>query len=196
VLLLEEGAAHLGQLPDMDEARACASCTRRAARATSDGAIAVPGALGRGLDHRQLDLELPHAGADAEVLGRRAEVVGHGVDDMKPWFEKMERDWTSCCGRRRTQQQRAQARLRKLGWEAHSIPRNVRGCWNSGYCGFGCPVNAKQSMLVSTIPEALRHGATLVHRVRVRQLQHADDKITGAVGEALREDGARPAARW
>ncbi len=73
-----------------------------------------------------------------------------------------------------------------------SIPRNVRGCWNSGYCGFGCPVNAKQSMLVSTIPEALRHGATLVHRLRVRQLQHAGDKITGAVGEALRDDGRTP----
>ena len=69
------------------------------------------------------------------------------------------------------------------------IPRNVKGCWNTGYCGFGCPVNAKQSMLVSTIPVALQNGATLVHRLRVQQLQYADGKITGAVGEALGKDG-------
>jgi choline dehydrogenase len=81
----------------------------------------------------------------------------------------------------------------KLGWEAHVIPRNVKGCWNSGYCGFGCPVNAKQSMLVSTIPEALKNGATLVHRLRVRQLQHADGKISAAAGDALSaKDGTTP----
>ena len=45
-----------------------------------------------------------------------------------------------------------QAWLRQARLGAHVIPRNVKGCWNSGYCGFGCPVNAKQSMLVSTIP--------------------------------------------
>jgi choline dehydrogenase len=44
-------------------------------------------------------------------------------------------------------------------------------------------------MLVSTIPSALTSGATLVHRLRVRQLQHADGRITGAIGEALRADG-------
>ena len=43
-----------------------------------------------------------------------------------------------------------------------------------------------------TIPEALKHGATLAHRVRVRQLQHADGKISGAAGEALRDDGRTP----
>jgi len=39
--------------------------------------------------------------------------------------------------------------------------RNVKGCYNLGSCGMGCPTNAKQSMLVTTIPFALDKGATL-----------------------------------
>ena len=34
---------------------------------------------------------------------------------------------------------------------------------NLGYCGLGCPVNAKQSMLITTIPDALDNGATLIY---------------------------------
>ena len=32
---------------------------------------------------------------------------------------------------------------------------NVHHCANLGYCGMGCPIGAKQSMLVTTIPAAL-----------------------------------------
>jgi hypothetical protein len=39
-----------------------------------------------------------------------------------------------------------------LGLKHGRIRRNVRGCWNLGYCGMGCATNAKQSMLVTTIP--------------------------------------------
>ena len=42
-----------------------------------------------------------------------------------------------------------------LGIPVATIRRNVKGCWNIGYCGVGCPTNAKQSMLVTTIPAAL-----------------------------------------
>ena len=36
-----------------------------------------------------------------------------------------------------------------FGIAAQVIPRNVRGCWNIGYCGMGCPTGAKpKSMLV------------------------------------------------
>jgi choline dehydrogenase-like flavoprotein len=58
----------------------------------------------------------------------------------------------------------------KLGIPAAAIMRNVRGCWNLGYCGMGCPTNAKQSMLVTTIPSALTQGATLLTRTRAERL--------------------------
>jgi len=58
----------------------------------------------------------------------------------------------------------------KLGWSWSPIPRNVTGCWNLGYCGMGCPVNAKQSMLVTTIPAALAAGARLYARARAEKV--------------------------
>ena len=53
--------------------------------------------------------------------------------------------------------------LQKIGKESKRIPRNVKGCINLGYCGLGCPVNAKQSMLITTIPDALENGASLFY---------------------------------
>jgi choline dehydrogenase-like flavoprotein len=61
----------------------------------------------------------------------------------------------------------------KLGIPAAAILRNVRGCVNLGYCGMGCPTNAKQSMLVTTIPAALDRGALLLTRARAQRLQIA-----------------------
>ncbi len=58
-----------------------------------------------------------------------------------------------------------------LGIPAAAIARNVRNCMNLGYCGMGCPVNAKQSMLVTTIPAALERGATLLTRARAWQFE-------------------------
>jgi choline dehydrogenase-like flavoprotein len=47
----------------------------------------------------------------------------------------------------------------------------VSGCLNLGYCGMGCPTNAKQSMLVTTIPAALDRGARLVCLARAERLR-------------------------
>ena len=48
--------------------------------------------------------------------------------------------------------------------------RNVTRCWNIGYCGTGCPTGAKQSMLLTTLPAALEHGATIYHGLRAQRL--------------------------
>ena len=59
----------------------------------------------------------------------------------------------------------------KLGIPVAVIPRNVKMCWNLGYCGMGCPTNAKQSMLLTTIPVALSRGATLISSLRAEKLE-------------------------
>ncbi len=60
--------------------------------------------------------------------------------------------------------------LAKLGIAARVIPRNVSGCLDLGYCGMGCPTNAKQSMLVTTLPAALDRGAELLYHARAERL--------------------------
>jgi choline dehydrogenase len=194
VLLIEEGPLKTSDsFKDMNEARAMRDLYQQGgAMATSDGAIALmQGRTVGGTTTVNWTSSFRTPEPTLEFWASDREVVGHSVEDMKPWFEKMEErlgiaPWAVPPNPNNSVLQRG---CDTLGWEAHVIPRNVKGCWNTGYCGFGCPVNAKQSMLVSTIPVALQHGATLVHRLRVRQLQHADGKITGAVGEALGKDG-------
>ncbi|MEO6697882.1 MAG: GMC family oxidoreductase [Paraperlucidibaca sp.] len=82
-----------------------------------------------------------------------------------------------------------------LGWSWHTIPRNVAGCWNLGYCGVGCPTNAKQSMLVTTIPGALNEGASLYQRARVSQLIIENGRVAGVIAEGMPEQGFKPTGR-
>ncbi len=78
---------------------------------------------------------------------------------------------------------------KKLGWSLDSIPRNVNGCANLGYCGMGCPINAKQSMLVSTIPNALANGAKLISRARVESVIIQKGKAIGVWLTAMDQRG-------
>ncbi|HRE13257.1 MAG TPA: GMC family oxidoreductase [Usitatibacteraceae bacterium] len=77
-----------------------------------------------------------------------------------------------------------------LGYSHAAIRRNVKGCWNLGYCGMGCPTNAKQSMLVTTIPSALEAGATLVQRGRLERLVHGNGRVSEAVVRGVAGPGA------
>ncbi len=76
-----------------------------------------------------------------------------------------------------------------LGISTATIRRNVAGCANLGYCGVGCPLDAKQSMLVTTIPAALERGARLYTRLRALRFEFDGARIVRLVCAALRDDG-------
>jgi len=80
----------------------------------------------------------------------------------------------------------------KLGIPWRSIPRNVNGCWNLGYCGMGCPTNAKQSMLVTSIPDALKNNAQLIYQARAWRLIQQGSAIKGAICQAMSDDRVTP----
>ncbi len=97
-----------------------------------------------------------------------------GSETMAPWFEQAERrlhieDWPAEPNANNGVLARGMA---QLGLPHGRIRRNVKGCWNLGSCGMGCPTNAKQSMLVTTIPAALDAGAQLLVQTRVEALEH------------------------
>jgi choline dehydrogenase-like flavoprotein len=87
--------------------------------------------------------------------------------------------------------------LGALGWQRDLVRRNTRGCANSGYCGLGCPIDAKQSMLVTAIPDALAHGAELYSHVRAWtvEAQGTDERIASVRGQALDSKTWRPTGR-
>lgn len=116
------------------------------------------------------------------------------VEELAPWFAMMERrlniePWTLTPNDNNDILQRGAA---KLGLPTGTIRRNVKGCWNLGYCGVGCPTNAKQSMLVTTIPQALSLGATLVSRCRAEHLVFNGSGVRQLDCIALVADGIRP----
>lgn len=118
---------------------------------------------------------------------------------LAPWFQRAEArvgvaDWAQ----EPNQNNQVLARgCQALGLSVGRIRRNVRGCWSLGYCGMGCPTNAKQSMLVTTIPAALEHGAHLITRMRVigLRLNPAQTRVESVQCQALAADGIHPSGR-
>ena len=123
----------------------------------------------------------------------------HGLQDftpqdLAPWFDRVEQalgiaPW-GIPPNPNNEALRRGGQL--LGIPVEVIRRNVRGCWNLGYCGVGCPTNAKQSMLVTTIPAALDRGATLLHSVRAQRLVRQGDRITELQARPMDGAGLQP----
>lgn len=116
------------------------------------------------------------------------------VDKMAPWFESAERrlhvsDWTV---EPNNNNKMLMSGANRLGISWNQIRRNVNGCMNLGYCGMGCPANAKQSMLITTIPTALDQGCILVTNARVQRVLIQGDVAKGIEAQALGVDGIRP----
>jgi choline dehydrogenase-like flavoprotein len=73
--------------------------------------------------------------------------------------------------------------LKKLGWHADFLHRNVKNCAHTGYCGMGCPIDAKQSMLVTKIPEAVKAGADVYANAWVQSIKREGRKCTQVVAK-------------
>ncbi|HYT98520.1 MAG TPA: GMC family oxidoreductase [Casimicrobiaceae bacterium] len=121
-------------------------------------------------------------------------ITGFSADDLKPWFERMEArlaiaPWTMAPNANNTALAVGTA---KLGYGSETIRRNVKGCRNLGYCGMGCPTNAKQSMLITTIPAALNRGATLVTRARAIAFEWRGDRVQALHCAAMDARGTMP----
>jgi choline dehydrogenase-like flavoprotein len=85
--------------------------------------------------------------------------------------------------------------LGKLGFERDLIRRNVNGCLNLGYCGMGCPVDAKQSMLVTTIPDAVELGLNVYANVSARTVEYSGRRVTSVRANILDSKTNRPTGK-
>ncbi len=188
VVVLEEGGAFDRDAFDMREETAYPRLYQeRGARATADLAITVlqGRAVGGGtVINWTTSLRVP-----GPVLDHWAR--HHGVSDLDaaallPHFEAVERRlsirpdvldavnannrvlWDGC---------------ERLGWSKALVPRNVSGCLRLGYCGMGCPVDAKTSMDRTYVPDAIAAGARVYANVRVTQIDAAGGRATAVFGD-------------
>jgi long-chain-alcohol oxidase len=64
--------------------------------------------------------------------------------------------------------------LARLGWHMDTMPRNVIGCEQGricGYCGYGCPIGAKQSTTKTWLADAQAHGAKFLVETRGERIR-------------------------
>lgn len=118
-------------------------------------------------------------------------------DVMSPWFLQVEQrlnigPWLVPPN---ANNDRLRLGAARLGIPAAAILRNVKACWNLGSCGMGCPTNAKQSMLVTTIPAALDRGATLLVQTRVERLEIDAGRVRAVVCVPVAINGSVTSAR-
>jgi choline dehydrogenase-like flavoprotein len=119
-------------------------------------------------------------------------LAGYDNDTLAPYFTQAERrlsigPWLTPPNENNDLLRRGAA---KLGIGAAAIARNVKGCWNLGSCGMGCPTNAKQSMLVTTIPAALDLGTVLLVETRAERFVLANGKVRSLECGPVKANGA------
>ncbi|MEH6499988.1 MAG: GMC family oxidoreductase [Pseudoalteromonas distincta] len=199
VLLVEEGSLKTSSDFKNDEAKAYAELYQEGlARATQDGGIGI--LQGRTVGGTTTVNWTSSFRTPDPTLAHWAQVHGvKGLDSasMAPWFASMEErlgiaPWAVPAN---ANNEVISTGCEALGWHWKVIPRNVRGCWNLGYCGTGCPTNAKQSMLVTTLPAALEKGAILIHRLKAEQLVIEGDQITEVLCRGMNEQMTRADGR-
>jgi choline dehydrogenase-like flavoprotein len=182
VTIVEEGPLRSSADFNQEEARAYPDLYQEsAARKTRDKAITIlQGRCVGGSTTVNWTSSFRTPVPTLEHWRSRHGLEGFGADALAPFFRQVESrlsisPWLVPPNENNDLLSRGAA---KLGIPAMAISRNVKGCWNLGSCGLGCPTNAKQSMLVTTIPWALDHGATLLVQTRADRFDLANGNVT------------------
>lgn len=199
VVLVEEGILKTSDAFDMNEREAYRDLYQEGlARGTLDGTIGI--LQGRSVGGTTtVNWTSSFRTPEPTLLHwqERYGIKGVSPAEMAPWFARMEQrlnitPWTMPPN---TNNHILRTGCEKLGFGWSIIPRNVNGCWNLGYCGMGCPTNAKQSMLVTTLPAALDKGAQLFWRLRAERLAMQGERVAGVDCLALDAAGQVPNGR-
>ena len=75
--------------------------------------------------------------------------------------------------------------MRKLGLPEGKARRNIKDCALTGSCFSGCATDRKQSMLVTYLPWAVAHGASIHSDTRVTQVLAENGKASGVLAEVI-----------
>ncbi len=87
-----------------------------------------------------------------------------------------------------TREQKLQEGCVKLGWHVDAMPRGVRHCVQGkecGYCGLGCRVGAKQSVVKTWLRDAHEAGTRMIVRTKVQRILVDGGAARGIVGRTV-----------
>lgn len=192
VIMVEEGPLKSSNQFNMQEREAFSDLYQEGlARASKDGAITI--LQGRCVGGSTTVNWTSSFRTPPETLSHwttEHQLKGFTEAEMAPWFDKMEarlniEKWALPPNINNSIISKG-CDAKQYDWQI--IPRNVKGCWNLGYCGTGCPTNAKQSMLVTTIPSTLNQDGELVYLAQARELIIENQKVAGVKCVGLNSD--------
>jgi choline dehydrogenase-like flavoprotein len=83
----------------------------------------------------------------------------------------------------------------KLGWHPELIRRSVKGCARLGYCGMGCPLDAKRTARTTFLADAVAAGADVYADCRATLLESDRGRVRGVIAEVLDRETDRPRTR-
>ena len=188
VVVLEEGGAFTRRDFDMREETAYPRLYQeRGARATANLAITV--LQGRALGGGTVVNWTTSLRVGEAVLthwARRHGVEGLDGKALAPHFEAVERRLSiapDVLGEINANNRALWDGCGKLGWSRALVPRNVSGCLRLGYCGMGCPVDAKSSMDQTYLRDAVAAGATIYANVSVQRIDAEGRRAAAVTGE-------------
>ncbi len=194
VLLVEEGGYYSTADFDMHEAHTVPKLYQESMqRTTADLAISV--LQGRAVGGTTVVNWTTSFRTPEDVVehwARRHAVGGFAYPDLVPHYEAIEARLSI----HKVDEAAMNRNNRKLydgckakGFAVETTRRNVFQCLQTGYCGTGCPVNAKRSMLVTLVPDAIDAGARLLFRCRVDRLEVSAGAVSAAHGTLLDASG-------
>ena len=97
-----------------------------------------------------------------------------------------------------TREQKLQEGCVALGWHVDAMPRGVRACAQGrecGYCGLGCRVGAKQSVVKTWLSDAAGGGARTIVRTRVQRVVTEGGAARGIEARTVEGHSVRIRAR-
>ena len=194
VVMIEEGPLKSSSDFNQKESEAYPSLYQEsAARRTQDQAISIlQGRCVGGSTTVNWTSSFRTPASTLQFWQEKFGLSAYGVEDLAPYFAQAEQrlnilPWLQAPNENNDLLRRGAA---QLGIATAAIPRNVKGCWDLGSCGLGCPTNAKQSMLVTASPAALEQGAQLLTQTRAERFELANGRVTALICRVVAPNGA------
>jgi choline dehydrogenase-like flavoprotein len=196
VVLLEEGGYYTAADFDPSEETAYRNLyQKRAGQATEDLAITIlQGRCVGGSTTVNWTTSLRTPEFVLEAWRRDFGVRGHSPGELEPYFERVERYLNVHTEPDENHSPNNRLILDgagALGYAAKAVGRNTRECVKAGACGFGCPFDAKLSVDMTYIPDAVKAGATVLADCRARLVQTAG-RMKRVTGTVTQEQAASP----
>ena len=130
-----------------------------------------------------------------EKWEREFGLIGHTEDELRPYFERIEKDLNvhpAEDARLNTMNRLFEAGAQKAGIAVERVMQARKGCIGSGYCLQGCSYDAKQSQLVTHLPEALAAGARIFADCQIDRVMMEKGRAIGVVGRFLDRSKGHP----